>query len=93
VASIKRIMNEFDFDRVHNIMVKTKWTYAELNKETDKFVMKTPSIQNLKKTALRLLKECKKKKNRYASTGGFTAMRIKKEYFLFWGIDSLSSNY
>lgn len=59
---IEKIMDEFDFIRVHRCMKAMNWTWV------DKGV---PSIEHLKECARDLLKECKKKRGYAVATGGF----------------------
>ncbi len=80
MAKRKQILKDFDFERVHEIMVKVNWGWVSIG---------IPSISELKQEAKRLLNDLKKEKLKYVSTGGFTATRIGKDYQLFWGIDSV----
>ena len=63
---IKDILDEFDFEHVHDVMVALDWKYS-----TSDFKEYIPDIQELKKTA----KECLEHaiKCNFSETGGFLA--------------------
>lgn len=65
---IKEILENFNFNRVHDVMVHLKWTWGLENE--------APSIKKLKKCAKDLLKRSKKYGS--ISTGGFEARYYKK---------------
>ena len=62
---IKKIMDEFDFIRVHALMNATGWTWGG-----DKAA---PSIERMKRCALELLEGCKRKRGWTSAIGGFKA--------------------
>lgn len=69
---INHIMENYDFEKVHNCMKKIDWVWA-IVKSADGI----PNIEELKKTAKRLLTEAliKGKQNKFSriGTGGFQA--------------------
>lgn len=70
--AIKRVIKNFDFETVNNVMLHLNWKWAENNE--------VPNIIQLKKQAKRLLKEASKfKKFSEISTGGFTAYKNEIE--------------
>jgi hypothetical protein len=64
---IDDILDEFDFDKVHKVMVLMNW----------KWVGETPPIQELRKTGRALFLDCMKNNLSLAATGGFVARREK----------------
>ena len=64
---INYILDHFDFQKVHNIMLHLNWTWA--------FSSGTPSISELKKEARRLLNEVYDTNSRWISTGGLKAIK------------------
>ena len=70
--AIKRILKEFDFEKVHITMKSLNWTYFWTNG-------KAPSIKQLKETAEGLLKDVAYNKSisfDTISSGGFQASYI-----------------
>lgn len=69
---ITDIMEDFDFEKVHNIMMSLDWKWDIGNGE-----MTVPSMYRLTKQAERLLRDAAKyygeKDHHTISTGGFTA--------------------
>ena len=64
---VRKIMNEFDFDKVHKVMSMLKWTYWYSNGQT-------PTIKMLKDTALGCLNDIKyQNEYSFSATGGFKA--------------------
>lgn len=78
-TQIKNIMDNFDFDRVVEIMICVNWRWRD----------EIPSTDEIRKTAEGLLKEVVNDKLRFASSGGFTAFKYKGKLDLFFGVDSL----
>lgn len=70
--AIKEIMNNFDFEKVHKVMVFLKWSWAGYG---------VPDIKTIKKAAKEVLMDLIKDSNEHdiceLQTGGFTA-RIEK---------------
>lgn len=65
IEKIHSIMKNFDFEKVHNIMESLDWKWA--------FSNGTPSVEELKKEAHRLLVDaCEEETN--IATGGFRAV-------------------
>jgi len=62
---IDEILDEFDFEKVHKVMVALGWEWYD----TDG----VPSIAELRKKARHLLKELVNSKHQSIGTGGFTA--------------------
>lgn len=87
---IEIILKDFDFEKVHETMKSTNWKYGKKNKKGE-YKLETPSIEYLKKSAQDLLEKVIKEDLFYTSTGGFTALKAKKQLFLFFGYDSLIS--
>lgn len=71
--SIEEIMNRFDFEKVHQYMVATGWKWWD----------RVPEMEDLRRTALRLLVEAQMDENDVTSvgTGGF------RVYKLPWGLE------
>jgi hypothetical protein len=68
--AIKRILKNFDFERVHTAMEALNWGWYGTGR-------KAPSIDQLKETAERLLTDLVYAKDyKYASTGGFEASYV-----------------
>lgn len=68
---IKKILKNFDFEKVHDVMTHLNWTWYD----TDG---KAPSIDQLKELAKRLLNEVSEKEEFYTlHTGGFKATRYE----------------
>lgn len=91
-AQIDKLLREFDFKRVRQIMAKVQWTWMSSTGDA------IPSTAELREVAEGLLWSAVKCKG-YATTGGFAAYcnhhrnkktRTKHVYLqLFWGINSL----
>jgi hypothetical protein len=64
---IKYIINNFNFQQVHNVMKFLDWTWAGSSK--------IPSICELKKEATRLLNEVYDSNEKWIATGGFKASK------------------
>ena len=71
--SISEIMNRFDFEKVHQYMVATGWKWHD----------QVPEMEDLRRTALRLLVDAQMDENDVTSvgTGGF------RVYKLPWGLE------
>ena len=81
IKQIDTIIDEFNFNDVQDIMKKTDWVWYLTYTPT------IPTINELKSEARELLEDAVTLK--FASSGGFTAIRIKGRLYLFFGIDSL----
>lgn len=81
VKQIDNIIECFNFNDVQSIMKKTDWVW---------YITHTPVLPSIK-----VLKECAREllekavSHKFASSGGFTAIKIKGRLYLFFGIDSL----
>lgn len=62
---IDKIMDEFNFERVHKAMVALNWEWSGSDG--------VPTIGELRRQARQLLKELTNNKNRVVGTGGFYA--------------------
>ena len=72
---INEVLEEFDFEKVHEVMNFLKWKWAD-NNDT----MSIPSHYRIIEEAKRLLYYCKKEKDDITiSTGGFIAQKDKDE--------------
>jgi hypothetical protein len=71
--NIDGIMSRFDFEKVHRYMVETDWKWLD----------EVPQMEDLRRTALRLLVEAQMDQNDVTSmgTGGF------RVYKLPWGLE------
>lgn len=68
---IKKILKNFDFEKVHNVMAHLNWTWYD----TDG---KVPSIDQLKELAKKLLYHVAEEERFYSSaTGGFKATKYE----------------
>ena len=67
----KKILKNFDFEKVHEVMNHLKWVWY------DDGLYKTPSIKDLKRTAKELIKQIKKLDVDVISTGGFEVRKNK----------------
>lgn len=69
---IEEVMNDFDFEKVHRVMVLTKHKWANIDGTE-----KVPSLYRIMKDAEELLRTCAShygdKDNFFVSCGGFTA--------------------
>jgi hypothetical protein len=82
---IDAIMDEFDFDRVKEMMTYCQWGWS--TGEGDE--TEVPSGNDIRRTARRLLKRLVEEDCRINSTGGFTALKLNDALYLFWGVDSV----
>jgi hypothetical protein len=82
--NIDNIIENFDFDKVHRVMVFMDWKWAF------SVVVRVPSIDELKDEARRLLGNLVENNNRFTECGGLRAEKYKKDdYFrLSFCIDS-----
>jgi len=76
---IKYIMENFNFERVLEIMCQTDWKWGE----------EVPDIDDLKKTAKHMLRTVARDNIYFSSTGGFSAINNEGKLDLFFGEDSL----
>lgn len=67
--AIKKIMKNFDFERMHEHMIKTDWMWFTPEG------FRIPCIQELRKQAERLLILCAEENADSTGTGGFTVHR------------------
>lgn len=67
--AIEKIMNNFDFERVHNVMLHLNWEW---------YYEGVPSIKELKRIAKHLLEEVCENKWSSTGTGGFFVYRAAK---------------
>lgn len=85
-SQIEQIMDEYDFDRVRDIMKQVGWTWGA-GKDAE-----VPSGNEIRKCARNCMVEAAKEGQMCCSTGGFFALKVTYEntvrMFLFWGIDS-----
>jgi hypothetical protein len=86
---IDTIMDEFDFDRVLEIMAACNWGWS--TGEGDE--TEIPSGNEIRKTARRMLKQTVEEKHSLMSSGGFTVMKIRGRLYLFFGVDSTSIEF
>jgi hypothetical protein len=82
---IIEILINFDFEKVHQAMAATGWTWASCGRET-------PSAQELRERVVDLLKECIDRKT-YISTGGFMAGYENDVLSLDFTVDSWVVDY
>ena len=70
---IDNILNNFDFDKVHNYMVENNWRWA-----TEFGELIVPSIERLKHRARQILEEVANKEREvtFIATGGFKAIKL-----------------
>jgi len=71
--AIEEIMDNFDFEKVHNAMVFMNWTWS---------FNKTPTVDELKETAHHLLCEICEGDSEFIETGGFFIYIFRKEHIL-----------
>ena len=87
---ITDIMEDFDFEKVRNVMMYLDWKWDIGNGE-----MTVPSIYRLTKQAERLLRDTAKyygEKDHYTiSTGGFTATLDEDTLWLSFGLEEVSA--
>ena len=87
---IEEIMEDFDFEKVHRVMVLTDHKWANMNGTE-----KVPSIYRIMKNAEELLRTCAShygdKDNFSASSGGFTAGLDDGTLFLQYVLEEKTS--
>ena len=71
--AIEEIMNEFDFERVHDVMDFLDWDWG---------FMGVPSVDIIKKEAKRLMQDLCNGSSGYIATGGFWVYIHRKEHIL-----------
>lgn len=84
---IEEILNNFDFEKVHNIMVALDWKW---------FGVGVPSVEDLKKQALELLNEICNYDITSSSTGGLKAIKCDDYLeleFIITSFDSIGLNF
>ncbi len=77
---IDDIIENFDWETVHDHMVRTNWTWGMGD---DAHV---PSIAELQESVRNTYKDMKANNYRISGTGGFTLYRSKAEYWLMFTI-------
>lgn len=70
--AIAKVMEEFDFERVHNIMLRLNWNWFPVRDAV-------PSIPELKRTARQLLVDVCEEDVEFCGTGGFEAYWHKED--------------
>jgi len=75
---VDNIMDEFEFERVHEIMKAVNWTWLDDG---------VPYVSDLRKEARRHLYALRD--IALSSSCGFTAMKINGVLDLYWGLNSL----
>lgn len=95
-SEVWKVIEDFDFEKVHKAMVATGWKWTTHN-PNDSQEVETPSIPRLIKTCLRMLKDASDG-GTGCSTGGFSVNRFKREdgtdYLdLSFTIESADSEY
>ena len=78
----KKILKNFDFEKVHKAMVNLEWVWY------DKDEYKVPSVKELKRTAKELIKQIKKLDVDVISTGGFEVRKNKDTITLQFVLES-----
>lgn len=63
---IEKVIENFDFVKVHKVMESLNWTWATKKKKN-----KIPSIKKMKKHVRELYEDCKKDNVECCSSGGF----------------------
>lgn len=66
---IEKVIENFDFVKVHKVMESLNWTWVTKKKKKKK--KKIPSIKKMKKHVRELYEDCKKNKLDCCSSGGF----------------------
>lgn len=84
--AIKKVIKNFDFERVNYVMYVLNWKWATYNA--------IPNVIQLKETAERLLQKVSKSKEyTEVSTGGFTAYKNDIEIGLRFTIENFYEFY
>jgi hypothetical protein len=78
----KKILKDFDFKKVHEVMNHLNWVWCN-NEE-----YKVPSVKDLKRTAKELIKQIKKADVDEISTGGFEVRKDKDSITLQFVLES-----
>jgi hypothetical protein len=86
---IEKIMDEFDFDRVRELMVASKWKWA--TGEDDEKVV--PNGNEIRREAWRMLKQTVNENQAMINSGGFTVIKLNDTLYLFFGVDSTSIEF
>lgn len=73
---INYIIDNFNFEKVHRVMVATDWKWQHVDHPSDK-TMRVPDIDRMKLTAHHLLMNAATQTERVFATGGFQARRYK----------------
>jgi len=81
---IEKIMDEFDFDSVRDLMVASKWKWS--TGEGDE--KEVPNGNEIRKSAWRMLKQTVNEDHAIMSSGGFAVMKLNDTLYLFFGVDS-----
>lgn len=94
---IQFIIENFDFEKVHNIMTSLNWKWYCYSPNRREMGLYVPTIEQLKKTAVELLEYVYDDLNYdTTSTGGFKATRYDDHLgleFVLSSFDSESINY
>jgi hypothetical protein len=86
----ERCGNEFDFFKVHKVMMALNWCWF-FGKDVDGMdLMGVPSVSTIRNHAYRLLKEAYEDGGRHG-TGGFTAGMEEGELYLEFSIEDWST--
>lgn len=78
----KKILKNFDFEKVHEVMNHLNWVWYNENER------KVPTVKELKKTAKELIKEIKKLDVDVISTGGFEVRKDEDAIILQFVLES-----
>ena len=78
----KKILKNFDFEKVHEVMNHLNWVWYN-NEE-----YKVPSVKELKRTAKELIKQIKKADVDCISTGGFEVRKNEDRIILQFVLES-----
>ena len=76
---IDEIMDNFDFERVHKMMLASDWKWSG----DDGFCV--PDISEIRKTARQLLYRTVDDRLSGCGTGGFNVLKGKDYILLYWG--------
>ena len=87
---IIEVVDNFNFEKAHNHMTDTNWTWDFGSDANGNRVRSVPNIDILKKTAYRLLEDAVVIEG-FASSGGLVATCIGKDLSLFFYIESYST--